>query len=61
MSYITRNILSITKRVKLLKKKDFIIVVFDLKYKAFIVYIDIFSFNLLKKKLIFQKKLRLFI
>ena len=44
-SYTTRNILLITKQIKLMEKKKFIIAVFYLKYKTCIIYIAAFYIN----------------
>lgn len=44
--YTTKNVFPITKKVELIGKKKFAVVVFDLEHKAFIVHIATFSVNL---------------
>ncbi len=44
-SYITRDVLPTTRQVDLIEKKEFVAAVFDLEYKAFVVYVAAFSIN----------------
>ena len=39
MSYTIKNVLLIIKKIKLIRKKKFVIVTFNLKYKAFVIYV----------------------
>ena len=42
---MTRNIFPTTKKVELIRKKEFAIVIFNPKYKVFVIYITTLSFN----------------
>ena len=45
MFYTIRDIFSTTRKAELIEKKKFAIIVFDLEYKAFIIYIIIFNIS----------------
>ena len=45
-SYTTEDIFLTTKCIKLMEKKKFAAIAFDLKYKAFIIYIAVFNVDL---------------
>ncbi len=42
-SYITRNVLSTTRQVELIKKKEFAVIALDPKHEAFIVHVAALS------------------
>ena len=43
--YTTQNVLLTIKKIKLIGKKEFIVAVFDIKYKVFVVHIATLSTN----------------
>ena len=45
MSYITGDIILITRQVKLIGKKEFIVTALDPKHKVFIIYVVAFSID----------------
>lgn len=42
-TYITQNVFSTTRRIKLVEKIEFAVVAFDLKYETFIVYVALLT------------------